>query len=742
MSAPQGQSFTAKLGNDEITFETGRIAQLAGGSVIVRSGESVLLVTATASKNVRDGIDFLPLSVEFEEKLYAAGRIPGSFFRREGRPSEDAILICRLVDRPLRPLFNKTIRNEVQVVVTALSSDDERHLDIMALNGASAALMISDIPWAGPVGAVRIGLIDDELVVNPTIPQMENSALDLRVAGTKDAVLMVEAGANEVSESVLLDGLKLAHESIQGIIALQERMRDEIGKAKRDMATPELDPELQARVEAWLNEDDRIAGVLDTSVDKTETNRRKDELTQQLLEAFADDETVSASDLKKAFSNYFKKLVRARVLSEGIRPDGRTPKEIRPIWGEVGVLPRVHGSAIFTRGETQVMSIVTLGTPGEEQRLDTLGPVDTKRYMHHYNFPPYTVGETGRIGGTKRRETGHGALAERALIPVIPDTDEFPYTLRVVSEVMASNGSSSMASVCGSTMSLMDAGVPIKKPVAGIAMGLVTDYDSDNFVVLSDIQGVEDALGDMDFKVTGTRDGITALQMDIKISGLAWDIFEIALAQAKDGRFHILDKMAEVIEAPRTELAKYAPRIYSIQIDPEKIGKVIGPGGKTIRAIQDETGAKIEISEDGTVFIATDNQEGAQAAQTKIELLTSSPEIGGIYTGTVVRTTDFGAFVEILPGTDGLVHISQLADYRVNSVEDVAKVGDEIMVMVTDISPEGKIRLSRQAVLEGWTPEEARERDQPKRGGGRGGDRRGGDRRGGDRRGGNRRDRR
>lgn len=741
MSAPQGQSFIAKLGNDEITFETGRIAQLAGGSVIVRSGESVLLVTATASKNVRDGIDFLPLSVEFEEKLYAAGRIPGSFFRREGRPSEDAILICRLVDRPLRPLFNKTIRNEVQVVVTALSSDDEKHLDIMALNGASAALMISDIPWAGPVGAVRIGLIDDELVVNPTIPQMENSALDLRVAGTKDAVLMVEAGANEVSESILLDGLKLAHESIQGIIALQERMRDEIGKAKRDMATPELDPELQARVEAWLNEDDRIAGVLDTSVDKTETNRRKDELTQQLLEAFADDETISAGDLKKAFSNYFKKLVRARVLSEGIRPDGRTPKDIRPIWGEVGVLPRVHGSAIFTRGETQVMSIVTLGTPGEEQRLDTLGPVDTKRYMHHYNFPPYTVGETGRIGGTKRRETGHGALAERALIPVIPDTDEFPYTLRVVSEVMASNGSSSMASVCGSTMSLMDAGVPIKKPVAGIAMGLVTDYESDNFVVLSDIQGVEDALGDMDFKVTGTRDGITALQMDIKISGLAWEIFEIALAQAKDGRFHILDKMAEVIETPRSELAKYAPRIYSIQIDPEKIGKVIGPGGKTIRAIQDETGAKIEISEDGTVFIATDNQEGAQAAQTKIELLTSSPEVGGIYTGTVVRTTDFGAFVEILPGTDGLVHISQLADYRVNSVEDVAKVGDEIMVMVTDISPEGKIRLSRQAVLEGWTPEEARERDQPKRGG-RGGDRRGGDRRGGDRRGGNRRDRR
>lgn len=741
MSAPKGQSFTAKIGNDEITFETGRIAQLAGGAVMVRSGESVLLVTATASKNAREGIDFLPLSVEFEEKLYAAGRIPGSFFRREGRPSEEAILICRLVDRPLRPLFDKTIRNEVQVVITALSSDDEKHLDIMALNGASAALMISDIPWAGPVGAVRIGLIDDELVVNPTIPQMEKSALDLRVAGTKEAVLMVEAGANEVSEDVLLDGLKLAHEAIQDVIALQERMRDEIGKEKRNLSTPDVDPELQARVEAWLNENNRIAAVLDTTVDKTETNRRKDELTEQLVAAFAEDETVNLGDVKKAFGTYFKKLVRARVLSEGIRPDGRNPKQIRPIWCEVSVLPRVHGSAVFTRGETQVMSIVTLGTPGEEQRLDTLGPVDTKRYMHHYNFPPYTVGETGRVGGTKRRETGHGALAERALVPVIPGEEEFPYTLRVVSEVMASNGSSSMASVCGSTMSLMDAGVPIKKPVAGIAMGLVTDYDSDNFVVLSDIQGVEDALGDMDFKVAGTRDGVTALQMDIKIAGLSWNIFQIALAQAKDGRFHILDKMAEVIAEPRGELSQYAPRIYSIQIDPEKIGKVIGPGGKTIRSIQDETGAKIEISEDGTVFIATDNQEGAQAAQTRIELLTSSPEVGGIYTGTVVRVTDFGAFVEIMPGTDGLVHISQLADYRVNSVSDVVKVGDEIMVMVTDISPEGKIRLSRQAVLEGWTPEEARQHDRPKKSGGRSssGNRRSGS---GDRDRRNRRDRR
>ncbi len=730
MTAPKGKVYSTTLGSTEISFETGRFTQLAGGAVFVREGESVLMVTATASKNSRDGIDFLPLSVEFEEKLYAAGRIPGSFFRREGRPTEDAVLICRLVDRPLRPLFDKSIRNEVQVVITAMSSDDINHLDMMAINGASAAMMISDIPWAGPVGAVRIGLIDDELVVNPTIPQMKNSKLDLRVAGTKEALSMVEAGADEVPEDVMLDALQLAHKSIQGIITLQEKMAKEIAKEKRDMATPGVDAAVEEKVVAWLS--DKMAPIMDTEVDKTEANKRKDQLKDELVAAFEDDETVSAADAKAVFGSYYKKIMRARILNEGIRPDGRATTEIRPIWGEVDLLPRAHGSAVFTRGETQVMSVVTLGTPGEEQRLDGLSPADSKRYMHHYNFPPYCVGETGRVGGTKRREVGHGALAERALLPVIPPVEEFSYTLRVVSEVLASNGSSSMASVCGSTMSLMQAGVPIKSPVAGIAMGLITDSDSDKFAILSDIQGLEDALGDMDFKVAGTENGITALQMDIKIAGLSWDIFQMAMAQAKEGRLHILGKMAEVIPATSEEMSKYAPRIFTIQIDPEKIGKVIGPGGKMIRAIQEETGAKIEINEDGTVFIATDSSEGAQLAKSKIELLTISPEVGGIYTGTVVRTTDFGAFVEILPGTDGMVHISQLADYRVNAVEDVAKLGDEIMVMVTDISRDGKIRLSRQAVLEGWTAEEARAKDRPNKGGRSGGrrdDRRRNDRR-------------
>jgi len=557
IDVPQGHKFTTSLGAGEISFETGKLAQLAGGAVIVRSGESMLMVVATASKSAREGVDFLPLSVDYEEKLYAAGRIPGSFFRREGRPSEEAILVCRLVDRPLRPLFDKSIRNELQVVIMSLSSDGEQHLDILALNGASAALTISDIPWGGPVGAVRIGLIDDELVVNPTVQAMENSTLDLRIAGTKDAILMVEAGAGEVPEDVMLDALRLAHEAIQDVVALQEEMREKIGKEKRTLATSDIDPAVREKVEAWLA--DKMQPVMDTTVNKTEINQRKDAITQELLDAFADDETVSPGDAVKVFSAQFKKQVRERILSEGIRPDGRKTDQIRPIWGETSLLPRTHGSAVFTRGETQVMSIATLGTPSDEQRLDTLGPKDTKRYLHHYNFPPYSVGETGRIGGTKRRETGHGALAERALLPVIPSVEEFPYTLRVVSEVMSSNGSTSMASVCGSTMSLMDAGVPIKTPVAGIAMGLITDAETNRFVVLSDIQGVEDALGDMDFKVAGTREGITALQMDIKISGIDWAIFEQALAQAKAGRYHILDIMAEAIPETRDNLSALRP---------------------------------------------------------------------------------------------------------------------------------------------------------------------------------------
>ncbi|MFQ5576926.1 MAG: polyribonucleotide nucleotidyltransferase [Anaerolineae bacterium] len=735
MTAPQGQRFTARLGDSDVTFETGRLAQLAGGAVVVRAKDSVLLVTTTVSKNTRDGIDFLPLSVDYEERLYAAGRIPGSFFRREGRPSEDAVLVCRLVDRPIRPLFDKTMRNEIQVIITALSSDQERHLDIMAVNGASAALTISDIPWGGPIGAARVGLIDDQLVVSPTVQQMENSLLDLRVAGTKDALLMVEAGATEVPEATILEALKLAHQAIQPIIEVQLQMQAQVGKPKRQVVVATPNPDARAAAQTWL--EGKITPILEGAGTKTERGAQTEALREELLAAFAGDETMTPADLTKAFGEIFKDVARARILNQHLRPDGRRPDEIRPIWCEVGLLPRTHGSGLFSRGETQALSIATLGMPDDEQRLDTLSPRETKRYLHHYNFPPFSTGETGRVGGTKRREVGHGALAERALLPVLPDVAEFPYTLRVVSEVLSSNGSSSMASVCGSTLSLMDAGVPIKTPISGIAMGLVTDPEQDRFVVMSDIQGLEDALGDMDFKVAGSRAGITALQMDIKIKGIPWAVFEQALTQAKQGRLHILEIMEQTISAPRDDISAHAPRISTMHVDPEKIGKIIGPGGKMVRSIQDETGVRISVDDDGTVYIATHDRDSALAAQSRIEALVAVPEIGGIYTGKVVRTTNFGAFVEILPGTDGMVHISQLDSYRVREVTDVVKLGDEVMVMVTDISPEGKIRLSRQAVLEGWTAEEARSHDKVGRGGSRSS--RGGGQRGG---GGNRRDRR
>lgn len=719
MSSPEGHTYSATLGSDQITFETGRLAQQAGGSVVVRQGDSMLLVTATASKSAREALDFFPLTVDYEERLYAAGRIPGSFFRREGRPSEEATLVCRLVDRPLRPLFDKSIRNEVQVVITALSSDGEHHLDILAVNGASAALMISDIPWGGPVGAVRVGLIDDQLVLNPDVEQMTHSTLDLRVAGTKEAILMVEAGADEVSEATLIEALQMAHEEIQEITELQLQMQADVGKEKRDLSIADTLSEVEAQIAPWL--EGKILPILEADGKKAEKSALRDVLQEELLAAFAEDETLDRTDIKLAFDELYRAVTRNRILDQGLRPDNRRPEEIRPIWCEVGLLPRAHGSGMFTRGETQVLSIATLGMPDEEQRLDTLGPAATKRYMHHYNMPPYSVGETGRMGGARRREVGHGALAERALLPVIPSEDDFPYTLRVVSEAISSNGSTSMGSVCGSTLSLMDAGVPIKSMVSGIAMGLVTDPETDRFVVLSDIQGVEDFLGDMDFKVAGTREGITALQMDIKIKGLPRDVLNQALAQAQAGRFHILDKMEETLNTPREDISQYAPRIITMHIDPEKIGKIIGPGGKMVRAIQEETGVRISIDDDGTVYIATNEAAAAEAAKDQIRLLVAEAQIGEIYTGKVVRATDFGLFVEILPGTDGMVHISQLADYRVNQVTDVADVGDEIMVMVTDISSEGKIRLSRQAVLEGWTAEEARERDRVPSGGRRGG---------------------
>jgi polyribonucleotide nucleotidyltransferase len=702
---PENHRFVARVADADVIFETGRLATQAGGAVLARTGDTVLLATATAAEQPREAVDFFPLNVDYEERLYAAGRIPGSFFRREGKPSEEAILLCRLVDRPLRPLFPKGARNEVHVVITALSSDCENQIDILAINAASAALMISGIPFAGPIGAVRVGLINDQLVINPLASQMKESALDLRVAGTEDAILMVEAGANEVPEARLLEALRVGHEAIQDLIRVQREMAAQVGKPPMSFTISEVSPEVRTKVSEYLN--GRIAPVLGGS--KKENEQVLKQLREELVQHFAEDETMPPQEVLQAFEEELRRVVRERILYEGIRPDGRAPTEIRPIYCEVGLLPRTHGSGLFMRGETQVLTITTLGTPREEQTLDTLGPQETKRYMHHYNFPPYSTGEVGRMGSPSRRAIGHGALAERALLPVIPSEDEFPYTLRLVSEVLSSNGSTSMASVCGSTLSLMDAGVPIREPVSGVAMGLVTD--GERHVVLTDIQGMEDALGDMDFKVAGTRNGVTALQMDIKIRGLSYDLMKEALAQAREARLYVLERMLQTIDKPRPHLSPYAPRIITIHIDPDKIGKVIGPGGKVIRSIQEETGTKIDIEEDGSVYIASSDSEASERAIEMVRALTEEAQVGKIYTGKVVRITDFGAFVEILPGVDGMVHISQLADYRVPRVEDVVRVGDEIMVMVTSIDPDGKIRLSRQAVLEGWTVEEAQRAD-------------------------------
>ncbi|MBN1660396.1 MAG: polyribonucleotide nucleotidyltransferase [Anaerolineae bacterium] len=713
-------------------IETGALAQQAGGAVLVRLGESVVLCTATSSRQPREGIDFFPLTVDFEERLYAAGRIPGSFFRREGRPSESAILVSRLIDRPLRPLFPKDYRNDVQVIATALSSDTQHYLDIPAIIGSSMALMISNVPFQGPIGAVRVGLIEDEFVINPTAEQMEQSMLDLRMAGSEDAVLMVEAGAYEVHEEVMLQALQVGHEAMQPVIQLQKQMVADSGRQK-DVDYPVATIEERDRERITQRIGHRIHEMVSQPMVKTERGLATDALRDQIVGSFVDDETIQAKDVKAVFDDILKAETRHLILQQSQRPDGRAPDEIRAIWSKVNLLPRVHGSGLFTRGETQVLSIATLGTPREEQKLDTLRPEEAKRYMHHYNFPPFSTGETWPMRGPRRREIGHGALAETALVAVLPTEEQFPYTLRVVSEVLSSNGSTSMASVCGSTLALMDAGVPIKSPVAGIAMGLIMD-DPEHYIVLSDIQGLEDHLGDMDFKVAGTREGITALQMDIKVKGLNYDVLSKALNQARTGRLFILDRMAETIAEPRTQMSPYAPRIVTIQVDPDKIGKIIGPGGKTIRKIQEEANVDIDIEDDGTVYIAAVEGPAMERAIEMIEALTEEARIGQVYVGKVVRTESYGAFVEILPGVDGMVHISQLADYRVPSVEDVVKVGDEVMVMVIDVDDQGKIKLSRQAVLEGWTADEARERDRKPSGGGsdRGG-RRSGSSGGGDR---------
>ncbi|MGC8855214.1 MAG: polyribonucleotide nucleotidyltransferase, partial [Anaerolineae bacterium] len=628
-----------------------------------------------------------------------------------------------LTDRPLRPLFAKGMRNEVQVMMFSLSADNENPLDILAINAASAALMISDIPWGGPVGAVRVGRINGEFVLNPTFSEMEISDLDLRLAGTREAILMVECGANEVPEDVMVAALEFGHQAIQPLIDVQLQMQAEVGKPKREiqyfLPSEELRKKVLERVQGPMNE------LLERPLTKNEFYEGMTTLKEQVVAEFttvpegADPAAYpSVSEVQEAFDQAEQSIVRERILTLGKRPDGRGPTDIRPIWCEVNISPRAHGSGLFTRGETQVLTLATLGTLGEAQEIDSLTPIETKRYLHHYNFPPFSTGEVKPLRGQSRREVGHGALAERALEAVIPPESTFPYTLRLVSEVLSSNGSTSMASVCGSTLALMDAGVPIKAPVAGVAMGLITDA-SGRYQILTDIQGTEDHLGDMDFKVAGTAKGITALQMDIKISGLSADTMRQALEQARVARLAILEKMLEVIPAPRSELKPHAPRIITVKIPIDKIGALIGPGGKNIRALQEETGTKIDVQEDGTVYIAATEGVGAKIAREKVEALSETAIVGNIYTGKVVRITDFGAFVEILPGVDGLVHISQLDSERVNKVEDVVSMGDEITVMVTGIDPQGKIRLSRQAVLEGWSAEEAREHDQRKSGGGR-----------------------
>lgn len=731
---PEVRQFKANIGNQTYTFETGKLAGQAGGAVTLQVGDTMVLAAATMSDTPRQGIDFLPLSVDYEERMYAGGRIPGSFFRREGRPSEEAILTARLTDRPLRPLFPKDLRLDIQVILYALSTDTEHPIDILTVTAASAAIMISDIPWAGPVGAVRVGYVDGEFVSNPTFEQMKLSSLDLRLAGTRDAILMVECGAKEVDEALMVAALEFGHKSLQPLIDIQEQMANEIGKAKRPYTPPIADEALSQTVESFVAP--KLNAILDQPYVKAERNNQLEQIKSEMLENIAGEDEEKAAAALGAFETVYKNIVRQRIIQQGTRLDGRGLTDIRDIWCEVGVSPRAHGSGLFTRGETQVLTLATLGTPREAQELDNLTPSDAKRYMHHYNFPPFCTGEVRPLRGASRREVGHGALAERALVPVIPSEMEFPYTLRLVSEVLSSNGSSSMASVCGSTLALMDTGVPIKSPVAGVAMGLIKE--GDNYSILTDILGSEDHLGDMDFKVAGTEKGITALQMDIKIKGIPSELMSQALEQARKARLSILEKMLAIIPEPRSSLKDHAPRITIVNIPVDKIGAVIGPGGKVIRGIQDETGVKIDIGEDGSVFIAATDGESARRARERVEALTESAVIGRIYTGKVVRVTEFGAFVEILPNMDGLVHISQLDSQRVEKVEDIVRVGDEITVMVTDIDSQGKIRLSRQAVLEGWTVEEATERDRgrtSKSSGGRSGksghndDRRSGNRR-------------
>jgi polyribonucleotide nucleotidyltransferase len=687
-------SFQKEIGGKPLIIETGALAEQANGAVTVTYGETVVLVTACISADPREGQDFLPLTVDYEERLYAAGKIPGSFFRREGRPGKEAVLTSRLTDRPLRPLFSKSLRNDVQVVVTVLSADQENPPDILAICGASAALGISNIPFGGPVAAVRVGYIDDEYVLNPTFTQLNQSRLDLVVAGTKDGVIMVEAGAKEVAEDILLGALKFGQEANQEVIKLQEQLIQACGKPKMEFKGKELSSELQVTVSGIIR--DKI-GQGPIWKDRADREVVLAKLKKEILEKLGSN--YSPQEISAAFDSGLKEAVRSLILENGVRPDGRGVTDIRPIKCEVGRFPRTHGSGLFIRGQTQVLTIATLGSPSEEQKIDGIGQEESRRYMHHYNFPPFSTGEVKRMGSPGRREIGHGALAERALVPVLPSETDFPYTIRLVSEVLSSNGSTSMASVCGSTLSLMDAGVPIKAPVAGIAMGLVMGADG-KYAILTDIEGLEDALGDMDFKVAGTAEGVTALQLDLKVKNVDYEIMEKGLSQARNARLFILERMKETLSSSRPELSKYAPRLTKITIDPEKIRTVIGSGGKTIRSIMSEAKVTIDISNDGTILIGSPDEDATKKAIKIIEELTRDVEVGGMYNGRVTRVTSFGAFVEILPGKEGLVHLSELADYQAPSVEDVVKVGDEVMVMVTEIDRLGRINLSRRAVLQ------------------------------------------
>lgn len=687
------RTFQTEIAGRPLVVETGRVANLANGSAVIKYGDTVVLTSATASKKPREGIDFFPLSVDFEEKLYSVGKIPGGFIKREGRPSEKAVLTARLIDRPIRPLFPKGFYNEVQVVATVMSVEQDNTPDMVAMNGASIALSISNIPFDGPIGGVVVGYIDGEFVINPTVEQNEKSQLHLVVAGTKDAIMMVEAGSHILSEKVILDAILAGHDEIKKIVAFIEEIQAEIGKEKMEVPEVEVDETLVEKVFAFRDKMDKAVRIHG----KAERAVAMSELSDEVMASLEEEYPEMGGTIKGIMKSLEKEVVRKMITVEQVRPDGRVPTEIRPITVDVSYLPRTHGSGLFTRGLTQALTIATLGALGEAQRIDGLGLDESKRYMHHYNFPPFSVGETGFMRGPNRRAIGHGFLAERALVPVLPTAEEFPYAMRLVSEIVTCNGSSSMASVCGSTLSLLDAGVPIKDSVAGIAMGLIKE--GDNISILSDIQGMEDFLGDMDFKVTGTREGITAMQMDIKIHGLPREIMEKALEQARVGRIHILDKMAEVIEGPRKDMSPYAPRVFNIKIHPDKIRDVIGPGGKTINRIIGETDVKIDIDDTGLVLVTAPDGPSGKAALKQIEEIVKDVEVGAIYTGRVTRIMKFGAFVEVLPGKEGLCHISQLSKERLNKVEDAFKVGDEIVVKVTEIDGQGRVNLSRKVLL-------------------------------------------